>query len=137
LDDHHSVCLGDEALAQAPIVNPLVLPVREAPVAASLVKRVVDVEPINQSNYIGHTDSITECVLRTIGCWLVSDGGSIWIVDLLQASGLGTSRGEAKQLIQQGGVQVNEGKVDSQDLDVPFDPPVLVRVGKRSFAELV
>jgi len=51
--------------------------------------------------------------------------------------GLVGSHGEAKRLIQQRGVQVNEEKVDSQDLDVPFDPPVLVQVGKRSFAELV
>jgi len=68
---------------------------------------------------------------------LLKGDGTVWIVDLLQASGLVTSRGEAKRLIQQGGVQVNEAKVDSQDLDVPFDPPVLVQVGKRSFAELV
>ena len=68
---------------------------------------------------------------------LLKDDGTIWIVDLLQASGLVASRGEAKRLIQQGGVKVNEEKVDSQDLDMPFDPPVLLQVGKRSFAELV
>ena len=68
---------------------------------------------------------------------LLKDDGSIWIIDLLQASGLVHSRGEAKRLIQQGGVKVNDEKVDSQDLDVPFDPPALVQVGKRSFVELV
>ncbi|MFC2077605.1 tyrosine--tRNA ligase [Candidatus Bipolaricaulota bacterium] len=68
---------------------------------------------------------------------LLKDDGTIWILDLLQASGLVGSRGEAKRLIQQGGVKVSEEKVDSQDFDVPFDPPVLVQVGKRAFAELV
>jgi tyrosyl-tRNA synthetase len=68
---------------------------------------------------------------------LLKDDGTIWIVDLLQASSLVASRGEAKRLIQQGGVKVNEEKVDSQDLEVPFDPPVLVQVGKRSFVEIV
>ena len=68
---------------------------------------------------------------------LLKPDGSIWIIDLLQASGLVGSRGEAKRLIQQGGVRVNEEKVDSQDLDIPFDPPLLVQVGKRAFAELV
>ncbi len=68
---------------------------------------------------------------------LVKDDGTIWIVDLLQASGLVGSRGEAKRLIAQGGVQINDERVASQDLDVPFDPPVLVQVGKRSFAELI
>ena len=67
---------------------------------------------------------------------LLKEDGTIWIIDLLQASGLVGSRGEAKRLIQQGGVKVNEEKVDSQDLDVPFDPPVLVQVGKRAFVEL-
>jgi len=67
----------------------------------------------------------------------LKDDGTVWIVDLLQASGLVASRGEAKRLIQQGGVKVNGEKVDSQDLDVPFDPPVLVQVGKRSFVELI
>ena len=68
---------------------------------------------------------------------LLKEDGTIWIIDLLQASGLVSSRGEAKRLIQQGGVKVNEEKVDSQDLDVLFDPPVLIQVGKRAFAELV
>ncbi len=68
---------------------------------------------------------------------LLRDDGTIRIVDLLQASGLVGSRGEARRLIQQGGVKVNEEKVDSQDLDVPFDPPVLIQVGKRSFVEMV
>jgi tyrosyl-tRNA synthetase len=68
---------------------------------------------------------------------LLKDDGTIWIVDLLQASGLVSSRGKAKRLIAQGGVRVNEEKVDSQELDVRFDPPVLVQVGKRSFVELV
>jgi tyrosyl-tRNA synthetase len=68
---------------------------------------------------------------------LLKDDGTIWIVDLLQASGLVSSRGKAKRLIAQGGVRVNEEKVDSQELDVRFDPPVLVQVGKRLFVELV
>ena len=63
--------------------------------------------------------------------------GTIWIVDLLQASGLVGSRHEAKRLIQQGGVKVNEERIDSQGLDVPFDPPVLVHVGKRSVVMVV
>ena len=68
---------------------------------------------------------------------LLKPDGTIWIIDLLQASGLVGSRGEAKRLIQQGGVQVNEEKIASQDLDIPFDPPILIQVGKRAFAELV
>ena len=68
---------------------------------------------------------------------LVKENGTVWILDLLQASGLVSSRGEAKRMIAQGGVQVNEEKITSQDLDIPFAPPALIQVGKRSFAELV
>jgi len=68
---------------------------------------------------------------------LLKEGDVIWVIDLLQASGLVASRGEAKRLIKQGGVKINEEKVDSQDLDIPFAPPILVQVGKRAFAEIV
>ena len=68
---------------------------------------------------------------------LVKEGGTIWVIDLLQASGLVSSRGEAKRLIAQGGVQINENRIDSQEIDVPFEPPILIQVGKRSFVELI
>ena len=84
-----------------------------------------------------HHDRPTEIAQVSLDRSLLKDGGTIWIVNLLQASGLVKSRGEARRLIQQGGVKVNEEKVDSQEIDVPFDPPVLVQVGKRSFVELV
>jgi tyrosyl-tRNA synthetase len=68
---------------------------------------------------------------------LLKEGDAIWIVDLLQASGLVASRSEAKRVIQQGGVRVNEERVDSPDVDVRFVSPTLVQVGKRSFVEIV
>jgi tyrosyl-tRNA synthetase len=68
---------------------------------------------------------------------LLKDGGMVWIIDLLQASGLVDSRSQAKRLIQQGGVKINEEKASSLDVDVSFDPPILVQVGKRGFAEIV
>jgi len=73
----------------------------------------------------------------TINRSIVKDGGTVWVIDLLDATGLVSSRGEAKRLIRQGGVRINDEKVSSPDTDVPFDPPVLVQVGKRSFVELV
>lgn len=73
----------------------------------------------------------------TIDRSLVKEGGTIWVIDLLQASGLVKSRGEAKRVISQGGVRINDERVSSVDLDLPFDPPILIQVGKRSFAEVV
>jgi len=68
---------------------------------------------------------------------LLKEDGGVWIIDLLQGSGLVESRSQAKRLIQQGGVKINDEKVSSSELDIPFDPPVMLQVGKRSFVELV
>jgi tyrosyl-tRNA synthetase len=68
---------------------------------------------------------------------LLKDDGAVWIIDLLQASGLVESRSQAKRLIQQGGVKINDEKALAADVDIPFNPPVTVQVGKRSFAELI
>ena len=68
---------------------------------------------------------------------LLKEDSSIWIIDLLAASGLLSSRGEAKRLIQQGGVKINHERVISPDIDIPFVPPMLLQIGKRSFVEIV
>jgi len=66
----------------------------------------------------------------------VKDDGTVWVVDLLERSGLVSSRGEAKRLIQQGGVRIDEKPVTDANADLLFDPPMLVQVGKRRFVEL-
>lgn len=68
---------------------------------------------------------------------LVNEDGGVWIIDLLQGSGLVESRSRAKRLIQQGGVKINDEKASSAELDIPFDPPMMLQVGKRAFVELV
>jgi tyrosyl-tRNA synthetase len=67
----------------------------------------------------------------------LKEDGAVWVIDLLQASGLVESRAQAKRLIQQGGVTIDDERVTSPDMDIPFDPPMLIQVGKRSFVELV
>jgi len=67
----------------------------------------------------------------------LKNGGAIWIIDLLQASGLVESRSQAKRLIQQGGVKINDEKTLSADVDIPFEPPMMLQVGKRAFVELI
>lgn len=63
--------------------------------------------------------------------------GTVWIIDLVSETGFVASRAEAKRVVLQGGVRVNEQRVDSPDADVPFTPPLLVQVGKRAFVEFV
>ena len=64
------------------------------------------------------------------------EGDSIGIIDLMLACGLAASRGEARRLIQQGGVQVDGVKVS--DIDFPITREQLaagakVRKGKKVF----
>ena len=68
---------------------------------------------------------------------LIKDDGTIWIVDLLAATGLVNSRGEAKRVVSQGGVRIDGDKVTSLDYDLLFSPPHLIQVGKRAFVEVV
>jgi len=68
---------------------------------------------------------------------LLKEDGGVWIIDLLQGSGLVESRSQAKRLIQQGGVKINDEKVLAADVDIPFAPPLMLQVGKRAFVELV
>ncbi len=68
---------------------------------------------------------------------LVKEDGTIWIVDLIAATGIVKSRGEAKRVISQGGVRIDGTKVTVVDSDLPFSPPHLIQVGKRSFVEVV
>jgi len=68
---------------------------------------------------------------------LLKEDGTIWVIDLLEAAGMVKSRGEAKRLIAQGGVRIGNERIASPDLDLPFEPPLLIQVGKRSFAEAI
>ena len=67
----------------------------------------------------------------------IKEDGTIWVVDLLERSGLVSSRGEAKRLIKQGGVRVGDDLVDDVDADLVFAPPMLVQIGKRKFVEMM
>lgn len=62
--------------------------------------------------------------------------GTIWIVDLIQASGLVSSRSEARRLIEQGAVELDGQKIGSAKSDVKIKDGMLLRVGKYRFVEI-
>ncbi|OGF52803.1 MAG: tyrosine--tRNA ligase [Candidatus Fraserbacteria bacterium RBG_16_55_9] len=62
--------------------------------------------------------------------------GTIWIVDLLQVTGLLRSRSEARRIIEQGGVELDGQKISSAQTDVKIKNGALLRVGKHRFAEI-
>jgi len=60
----------------------------------------------------------------------------IWIVDLLVKAGLSPSKNEAKRLVAQGGVKINQKRIENSDIDLSMDKEYIVQVGKRKFRRI-
>ena len=66
--------------------------------------------------------------------------GKIRVTDILVKAGLAPSKGEAKRLITQGGIAINDEKVASFDaaLDASaFDGEIIVKKGKKIYHKIV
>ncbi len=61
----------------------------------------------------------------------------IWVVDLLVKAGLCPSKNEAKRLIAQGGVKINQKRIENCDIDLLMDKEYVVQVGKRKFRRII
>jgi tyrosyl-tRNA synthetase len=66
----------------------------------------------------------------------LADGGA-GIVDIIVRASLAGSRSEARRLIQQGGVKVDNEKVTDANDRIRRDTPFVVQVGKRKFVKIV
>ncbi len=71
---------------------------------------------------------------------LVSDGNQdhkIWIVKLLVDHGFTSTNGEARRLISQGGVSIDNVKHTDPSLEISLTDGSILKVGKRRFAKIV
>jgi len=68
---------------------------------------------------------------------LLSEDGTVGIVDLVFATGLVGSRSEARRLVEQGGVRLDGARVTSVRARVPFRPPMVLRLGRRRFVRII
>ena len=59
------------------------------------------------------------------------------MLDLLTELNFVSSRGEAKRLIQGGGVKINGEKITDLSYTISFEDNVVLQAGKRKFAKLV
>jgi len=66
---------------------------------------------------------------------LLTDG-RIWVVKLVAVLGLAQSNGEARRLIQQGGVYVDGRRMNNVDAELPVTDGIIVQVGRRKFARV-
>lgn len=78
----------------------------------------------------------TDIPEKSIGTDIL-ENGNIWIVKLLAELSLVPSNGEARRMIQQGAVKINEVKVESVDAQIFVESGMIVQVGKRKFAKIV
>ena len=63
----------------------------------------------------------------------LNEDGCIGLLTLLVKCGLATSNGEARRLVQQGGVSVNDEKVLDSKAIVNLDKAVIIKKGKKVF----
>ena len=59
------------------------------------------------------------------------------MLDLLTELNFVSSRGEAKRLIQGGGVKIDGEKITDLSYTISFEDSVVLQAGKRKFAKLV
>ncbi len=67
----------------------------------------------------------------------ISASEPIWVCRLLTDAGLTKSNGEARRLVQQGGVKIDNEKVAEPTMEITPQGEIIVQAGKRRFARIV
>lgn len=62
--------------------------------------------------------------------------GKIWVVKILVDAGFAGSNGEARRLIQQGGVRINQQEITIDNCDISMNDGDVLQAGKRRFAQI-
>jgi tyrosyl-tRNA synthetase len=60
----------------------------------------------------------------------------IWIVKLMTFAGLCQTSSEARRLISQGAVSINNEDITDSNAEISIDEPFVIKVGKRRFARI-
>ncbi|MGB9887275.1 MAG: tyrosine--tRNA ligase [Moorellales bacterium] len=66
-----------------------------------------------------------------------TDGGKIWLPRLMVLAGVAPSTSEARRLILQGGVRLNDQKVEDVNLEVRLVSELILQVGRRRFVRVL
>lgn len=61
----------------------------------------------------------------------------IWIVKLLTDLGFVSTNSEARRLITQGAVRINEEKITDPEYELEIEDEIVMKVGKRKFARII
>jgi tyrosyl-tRNA synthetase len=63
-------------------------------------------------------------------------GGKVWVVKMLVQAGFAGSNAEARRLIQQGGVRINQQEITLDNSDVSVKNRDVLQAGKRRFVQI-
>ena len=58
------------------------------------------------------------------------------VVELLVQTGMASSKAEAKRLIEQGGVEIDQTRVEDANAEIAIEDEILLRVGKRKLVKI-
>ncbi len=64
------------------------------------------------------------------------ENGELWIVKLVSATGFVDSNSQARRMIKQGAIKVDNEKVDKINIDLKIEDGMVIKVGKRRFAKV-
>ncbi len=78
-------------------------------------------------------DEIPEVV---VSASMLEENGVVWLPKLMVFSGLASSTSEARRLITQGAVRINDERVQDVDMQVNPEKGMIIRVGKRKWVTL-
>jgi tyrosyl-tRNA synthetase len=62
--------------------------------------------------------------------------GELWIVKLVAATGLVDSNSQARRMIKQGAVTIDDEKYEKINLDIKVEAEMIIQIGKRRFAKI-
>jgi tyrosyl-tRNA synthetase len=83
--------------------------------------------PVDVSESLGAKESVD---MR------VSKGDRVWIIKLLELTGLAKTRSEARRLIEQGAVKCDGKKISDVNLEISLAREHVLQVGKRKFRRI-
>lgn len=64
------------------------------------------------------------------------EDGKLWIVKLIAATGLVDSNSEARRMLKQGAVTIDDEKIKKINLDIEVEDGMIIQIGKRRFARI-
>ena len=67
---------------------------------------------------------------------VILDASELPLMDLLVKTGLATSNAEAKRLVEQGGVEIDNERMTDSKSEIIIKEPIIVKVGKRKIVRI-